>query len=539
MIRKTWIALAVGLALASCTTDGGTPGGEENPPAADVEEAAAPEADDPGEEPADDPGDDPGEDAAPIDSQDDPGNPGEEATNEVPVAPDAAELSPVGGPCKKSADCAGGEGKGCLPATYLDGSAGWPGGYCTVFGCETGSCPEGSECFQMSDGAGGVETLCLAACTKKADCNAGYACPEFGACVPACTSDADCGDGEECTPDGTCETKPCTAGSCGAGYKCESGTCVPDVSGGPGPGPGPDCPGLPAKDCEGTAAFCGEVIAFEPLTGPGYDNYPLNGECSPCPAGQGCDGNWSCTASGKLKSQYRSYARRDLVMLVKWATAFVACKAASWAGGNGAPLGLGDMSEANGAIPGTSIGEPGHPKGTHEMGFDIDIAYYQNAGTDNHLRPICEHTEGGQEVYHCVKAPTILDLWRHTLFTGALLTSTRVRVIGADGKVGPLVEAAMPTLCASGWLPQTACDKVAYKLAYEETDTGMGWFYFHHHHTHVSLSDPNRGAFAPAAMPCITQGCPATHAGSTPSGAFDLRPSVPLVRLHVPAVPVP
>ncbi len=176
--------------------------------------------------------------------------------------------------------------------------------------------------------------------------------------------------------------------------------------------------------------------------GPGYTDYPLNGE----------------TAA----NQYRSYARKDMQMLVKWATAYVECKSKTWANGNGQPLGLGDMSEANGAIPGMfkNPPDPGHPPGTHTNGFDMDIAYYQVGTPNNYRRSVCEHTSGRADQYHCTKPPHLLDLWRTTLFLGALLTSNTIRVIGVDGQIGPLVEAAMPSLCATGWLPPASCNKV-------------------------------------------------------------------------------
>jgi len=223
---------------------------------------------------------------------------------------------------------------------------------------------------------------------------------------------------------------------------------------------------LPPRDCEGTAAHCAELVPFEPVKGPGYDNYPLNGET--------------------LSNQYRSYCRRDLMMLVKYAAAYVECYGKSWTPGNGAPLGLGDMSEKSGAIPGTSIGSPGHPSGTHTDGSDMDIAYYQTSGTNNYLRPICPHTSGGVEQYHCTGEPTILDVKRTALFLGAFVTSSRTRIIGVDGKVGPLVSTAMTKLCEDGTLPKLACDRKSL-ITWEATDTGRGWFQFHHHHLHVSV----------------------------------------------------
>lgn len=427
----------------------------------------------------------------------------------------------VGDPCKTKAECPGGQNALCIPEVFSDGSPGWPNGYCTILNCEAGTCPSGSECFQTYDSQNKPFTLCLKTCTKSSDCNQGYVCPDFGACVPACKSDDDCGEDEVCGEDGQCVEKPCTPTSCGTGMKCENGKCVPDISGGPGPGPGPDCPNLPPKDCTGGENYCGEIILFEPLQGPGYDNYPINGECYPCPQGKGCNGYGMCTSTGKLPEQYRSYARRDLVMLVKWATAFVDCKAKNWGGGNGKPLGLGDMSESNGAIPGTSIGDPGHPQGTHTNGYDIDMAYYQNTGNDNYLKPVCEHTINGQEQYHCVKPPNILDLWRTALFAGALFTSNRTRVLGMDGKIGPLVASALPTLCANGWLPQSACNKAKTSLAYEETDKGYGWYYFHHHHMHLSLW-PVTKAPSGTEMQCITPDCKGIHPGQTPIPQWDL-----------------
>jgi len=218
------------------------------------------------------------------------------------------------------------------------------------------------------------------------------------------------------------------------------------------------------RDCTGTT--CGQLVTFSPRTNAAWDDYAINGESA--------------------ANQYRSYLRKDLMQLVSYATSFVACKSVGWAG-NGGALGLGDMSESNGAIPGTSIGSPGHPAGTHVNGFDIDLAYYQANTANNQLRPICPYTSGGQDASHCVAAPDKLDVWRHALFLGAVFESTRTRVVGVDGKAGPMILSAMNTLCSSGWLSAAACNNAV--LAYETTDGGAGWYYFHHHHSHISLKN--------------------------------------------------
>lgn len=291
--------------------------------------------------------------------------------------------------------------------------------------------------------------------------------------------------GSDC--DATCGAAcSCTATSCGAGNSCVAGECVPDTTGdGPGPGPGPTCANLPARDCTGTT--CGSMVSFNPRTTAAWDDYAINGE----------------TAT----NQYRSFLRKELMMLVSYATSRTACKAAGWTPGNGGALGLGDMSEANGAIPGTSIGSPGHPAGTHVNGFDIDLGYFQVGTANNQLRPICEHSSNGADQFHCVAPPTNLDVWRHAMFLGSVFESTRTRVVGVDGKVGPLLISAMNTLCSTGWLTATACGNIT--LAYEVTDTGQGWFFHHHHHSHISLKP---AAFAADDLACASGSCNSTNA---------------------------
>jgi hypothetical protein len=410
--------------------------------------------------------------------------------------------SPVGGACNVDADCKD-PGASCYPPIVGGNPTGFLGGYCLINGCEPGGCPEGSKCEVIyADGNG----ACMAECDAPEGCRAdeGYACYDQGICFPGCSENIPCpaayacGDKGFCVPDcapgectgglvcdeasGQCVEPPCTPGSCPNALVCSltSGKCVPDMSGGPGAGPGPSCPSLPTKDCVEEPAYCGELMAFEPVEGPGYENYPLNGE------------SWA--------NQYRSYARRDMLMLVKWAAAYVECKSAGWDTGNGYPIGLGDMSEVDGAIPGTSIGQPGHPEGTHLDGYDMDIAYYQNDLTgqpNNYLRAICDHTIDGVEQYHCVSEPYMMDIWRSALFIGALFSSPRTRVIGVDGMAGSMISQALAVLCADGWLPAAACEPGNQDLACEVEagvdgglcweESGSGWFYHHHHHLHLSL----------------------------------------------------
>lgn len=332
--------------------------------------------------------------------------------------------------------------------------------------CDIGFVPDAAGAACVAAGSGDCPPNSHDGGDGSCYCDEGYVVDDTGtACVRECEGSGDCTEGLVCV-DNACVEPPCTADSCPAGMVCaDSGSCVADVGGVP-TGPVPTCGAIPGWSCVGTESTCGALQQFLPEEGPGYWNYPLNGE----------------TAA----NQYRSFCRVDLMMLVKYAAAKVDCLARDWAFGNGEPLGLGDMSEADGSIPGTSIGSPAHPVGTHVDGYDMDIAYYQLGAADNRLRPICEHTSGGVDQYHCVSAPSSLDVWRTALFVALLHDTPQLRVIGVDGQAGPLIESAISQLCDTGWYSGPACRSLS--LAYETTDTGRGWFYFHHHHLHVSLS---------------------------------------------------
>ena len=242
-----------------------------------------------------------------------------------------------------------------------------------------------------------------------------------------------------------------------------------DVGQGTTPGalPTEPCDELPDLFCMGSVADCSELVPFEPVAGPGYLNYPANGE------------TWD--------DQYRSFLRRDLRQIVQYATAKVSCMTADWYYPSLGPLGLGDMSEADGAIPGSSIGYPGHPPSTHEDGLDIDLAYYQHFAEDNLMRVIGWHHDAfAVEQWHLVEPPFGLDVWRTALLIAYLCEHPRVRVIGVDGQAGPMLELALDELVDLGWLDRAS--REAIPLAYEIVDQGYGWFRFHHHHLHLSLS---------------------------------------------------
>ena len=359
----------------------------------------------------------------------------------------------VGAPCEGDSDCSA-EAPTCFTeAPGLMNSM--VGGYCTVVGCGESGCPSGSRCLGIS---GTEVSICLDLCSENGDCRQGYSC--FSG-TNTCFPNGDGGGGFRCETDE----------GCGAGMLCaHTGQCVEQPVSAPS-GVVPLCgvaQGMPVmRSCDGVGqGECDELVQFDPARAHGYWDYEINQE--------GATGT-------------RSWLRRDMMQLIRYATSYTECLSAGWEHGNHQPLGLGDMSELDGAIPGTATGAPGHPVGSHTNGFDLDIAYFQVGSDDNKLRPVCEFEMDGVDQFHCSGRVDTLDVWRTALFIGKLHDSDYMRVVGVDGKVGPLVVSAIEDLCVGGWLTGSACNGL--RLAYDETDDDGGWYYWHHHHLHVSGGD--------------------------------------------------
>jgi hypothetical protein len=229
-----------------------------------------------------------------------------------------------------------------------------------------------------------------------------------------------------------------------------------------GRGPGPACT-LPPRTC---VERCDELVEM-PASGPGYFDHVVVEESIP--------------------ETSTSFIRRDLMMLVQYAAAKVACKAAAWNTGIGGPIALGDMSHRDGSTPGEVWGMPRHPASSHVDGLAIDIAYYQRNTPNNNQRAICPHVDAtGKERWRCLAPPTHLDEWRTALFIGAFLEEPRVRVIGIDGKTAKPILDAFAELCRTRWIEEHACK--SRRISYETRRDGRGWFYGHHNHLHVAWS---------------------------------------------------
>jgi hypothetical protein len=91
----------------------------------------------------------------------------------------------IGDECETSVDCSQG-GERLCDITQ-------PGGYCTIFNCEPGDCPDDSVCVvfgaepsalpacNQGDGLSRfARSFCMASCGSNSDCRSGYDCIDVG-----------------------------------------------------------------------------------------------------------------------------------------------------------------------------------------------------------------------------------------------------------------------------------------------------------------------------------------------------------------------
>src|SRR5688572_16889660 len=92
----------------------------------------------------------------------------------------------IGDECQTSADCGASNDRLCDITQ--------PGGYCTIFNCEPGTCPEDSTCVLFSADRSTVtgcedaygtspfqRSFCMKTCESEADCRSRYSCLDVGA----------------------------------------------------------------------------------------------------------------------------------------------------------------------------------------------------------------------------------------------------------------------------------------------------------------------------------------------------------------------
>lgn len=331
-------------------------------------------------------------------------------------------------------------------------------------------CGEGARCWRVRDTTGHVCWPDCASFECAGTCDADGSCVGRGAldCDPACGS--------------FCGVPPCSPenpmGPCmGADQTCLAGTCVqvcsPSALDGYCP-PGSDCVDgacTRSSDCPTwvcTGPDCTDIVQM-----PGsYDH----DSAEAIAAGYFID----------TRPQY-AWLRKDLTMLLRYA----ACEVARRFPGTN-PIGIMDLSQADGYTPGTDVGDPRHPTTTHR-GSDMDLAYYQTDGI-NDGQIVCgdgSDTNGNgrpgryNDGYFCTTEDNIVD-WPREAYWFAMLASTPlVRVFGIDRTMPDDFRAELRRQHDLGWIADDQYER-ALELGYGASG---GW-QFHHHHTHMSYTRP-------------------------------------------------
>lgn len=151
----------------------------------------------------------------------------------------------IGDECSVSTDCSNAGERLC--DTTL------PGGYCTIFNCEPGTCPDEAVCVAFKNSPSSVcpdpqsgdrlrRTFCMRSCEGNGDCRSGYQCIDLGRENPWKATIAEYGDvsgkvcivafgaapvssasTDICEPAQGCSAQSC-AGCCDVLGFCRSGT---------------------------------------------------------------------------------------------------------------------------------------------------------------------------------------------------------------------------------------------------------------------------------------------------------------------------
>jgi len=196
--------------------------------------------------------------------------------------------------------------------------------------------------------------------------------------------------------------------------------------------------------------------------------------------------------AGYTFDSYANYRwlRRELIMLVRYAIHETQKRFE----GTG-PIGLIDMADIDGITPGFDVGDPRHPESTHDQGGNLDIAYYQTDG-DSSADAVCGPNNTAHNGYFCTSTTNhIMDVPRTAYFMAMLNRHTRMRVIGVDKLLAPLIIAELSRQQEAGWISSTLRTTTVNRMAY-----GDGWP-FHHHHMHVSMWWWSQGGFNQLALP--------------------------------------
>jgi len=171
------------------------------------------------------------------------------------------------------------------------------------------------------------------------------------------------------------------------------------------------------------------------------------------------------------------WARRELIMLIRQTLYETVEK---YPGTDS--VGIIDACQEDGVTPGYNIGEPRHCRTCHDEGGNIDLAYFATDG-NNYVKTICgpggtNVTADGMQCTSAAKDEHIVDLERQVFFMARLFDSPRMRAIGIDPVIAPLLGAKADEMYEAGEI--SAQGRFGIK-------NYLGLWPTHHHHIHISL----------------------------------------------------
>ena len=362
----------------------------------------------------------------------------------------------IGAACEGNDDCSHG-------SCYSNASTGWVDGYCMDFSCSEASapCDGGGICVPGLSTTG--SNICMQPCGSDG-CRSGYACRSvYGHDI--------CWPGDPCSPEHP-------DGLCPGGSSCLDGACVDACS---VENPAGSCP-------DGQECVAGECTEPSPPTSVCGSWECTGADCDDIILVPGSEDGWSAearedgyyTAHG---SSY-SYLRRDLSVLVQWAT----CQMKQRFPGI-APLALLDLSTSAGTTPGCPS-DCRHPNGTH-TGNDLDTAYYQTDG-DNDGQCICGdgsarcwngRADAYSDGYQCTTEENIMNLEQQVWFMAYMAHHPGWRIVGVDDTVCDDIRERADEMLAGGDIDSTIHRRIRSLGCYSSHSS---WA-FHHHHLHFSF----------------------------------------------------
>ena len=175
-------------------------------------------------------------------------------------------------------------------------------------------------------------------------------------------------------------------------------------------------------------------------------------------------------------SNYR-FARREVIMAFRHALSLTQQQFPGTT-----PVDIGDLSQINGETPGVDTGILRHPANCHDEGASIDIAYFQSDGA-NDFCVVCGDGSTIVDDYCTEQAAQthFVDLPRQAFFMAKLFANPRVRVIGVDEILAPLLLDAAGELYDAGVISEEEMEAFFTRMRY-----GENWPN-HHHHIHVNF----------------------------------------------------